>query len=138
MKILVLAPDVPATSGMPGSPRLFNLCRELSQRHELFLLTHRSSQERYQDFLNDPATSHVFRRVEVLPDSPSVRWWGQQWHRLHLAAYFETRFRHAGYYRSIRERIRELCIRERTQAVGARLLHDGRGEPLQLRTREGK
>ena len=122
MKILVLAPDVPATSGMPGSPRLFNLCRELSLRHELFLLTHRSSQERYQDFLNDPATSHVFRRVEVLPDSPSVRWWGQQWHRLHLAAYFETRFRHAGYYRSIRERIRELCIRERIDLIYVDLL----------------
>ena len=122
MKILVLAPDVPATSGMPGSPRLFNLCRELSQRHELFLLTHRSSQERYQDLLNDPATSHVFRRVEVLPDSPSMRWWGQQWHRVHLAAYFETRYRHAGYYRSIRERIRELCIRERIDLIYVDLL----------------
>jgi sugar transferase (PEP-CTERM/EpsH1 system associated) len=122
MKILVLAPDVPATSGMPGSPRLFNLCRELSQRHELFLLTYRSSQERYQAFLNDPATSHVFRRVEVLPDSPAVRWWGQQWHRVHLAAYFETRYRHAGYYRSIRERIRELCIHERIDLIYVDLL----------------
>jgi len=122
MKILVLAPDVPATSRMPGSPRLFNLCRELSRRHELFLLTYRSSQERYQAFLNDPATSPVFRRVDVLPDPPAVRWLGQQWHRVHLAAHFETRYRHAGYYRSIRERIRELCIDERIDLIHVDLL----------------
>jgi len=122
MKILVLAPDVPATSRMPGSPRLFNLCRELSRHHELFLLTHRSSQERYQAFLNDPTTLHVFKRVEVLPDPPSVRWWGQQWHRVHLAAHFETRYRHAGYYQSMRKRIRDLSINERIDLIHVDLL----------------
>ena len=123
MKILVLAPDVPATSGMPGSPRLFNLCRELSQRHEFVLLTYSSSQERYQSFLNDATTSHVFTRVEVLPaPPPAAHWWGQQWHRVHLAAYFETRYRHAGYYRSIRERIRELCIHEQIDLIHVDLL----------------
>lgn len=122
MKILVLAPDVPATSGMPGSPRLFNLCRELSQHHELFLLTYRSSQERYQTFLNDPATLHVFTRVEVLPDPPAVRWWGQQWHRVHLAAHFETCYRHPGYYYSIRERIQALCVHEGIDLIHVDLL----------------
>jgi hypothetical protein len=107
---------------MPGSPRLFNLCRELSGLHELFLVTYCSSHERYQSFLNDPTTSHVFTRVEVLPDPPAVRWWGQQWHRVHLAAHFETRYRHAGYYRSIRERIRELCIRERIDLIHVDLI----------------
>ena len=122
MKILVLAPDVPATSRMPGSPRLFNLCRELSRHHELFLLTYSSSRERHQDFLNDPTTSRVFTRVEVLPDPPAARWWGQQRHRVHLAAHFETRYRHAGYYRSIRERIRELCLQERIDLIHVDLL----------------
>ena len=123
MKILVLAPDVPATSGMPGSPRLFNLCRELSHRHELFLLAYCSSQERHQAFLNDPATSHVFTRFEVLPAlPPAAHWWGQQRHRMHLAVYFETRYRHTGYYRSVRERIRELCIREQIDLIHVDLL----------------
>lgn len=122
MKILVLSPDVPATSRMPGSPRLFNLCRELSRRHELFLLTHCSSQERYQTFLNDPTTPHVFTRVEVLPDAPAARWWGQQWHRVHLAGHFETRYRQAGYYRSVRDRIRDLCIHERIDLIHVDLL----------------
>jgi sugar transferase (PEP-CTERM/EpsH1 system associated) len=122
MKILVLARDVPATSQMPGSPRLFNLCRELSRLHELVLVTYCSSHERYRAFLSDPTTSHVFTRVEVLPDPPAVRWWGQQWHRVHLAAHFETRYRQAGYYRSIRERIRELCIHERIDLVHVDLL----------------
>lgn len=122
MKILVLAPDVPATSRMPGSPRLFNLCRELSRLHELFLVTYCSSRERYQSFLNDPTTSHVFTRVEVLPDPPAVRWWGQQWHRMHLAAHFETRYRHAGYFRAIRDRIRKLCLQERIDLIHVDLL----------------
>lgn len=122
MKILVLSPDVPATSRMPGSPRLFNLGRELSRRHELFLLTHRSSQERYEAFLNDPTTSQVFTRVEVLPDPPDVGWWGQQWHRVHLAGHFETRYRQAEYYRSVRDRIRDLCIRERIDLIYVDLL----------------
>lgn len=117
MKILVLAPDIPATSRMPGSPRLFNLCRELSHRHELLLLTHRSSQERTQAFLNDPTVSHVFGRVEELPDPPAADWWGQQRHRLHLAGHFETRYRQAGYYRSIHDRIRDLCIHERIDLI---------------------
>jgi glycosyltransferase involved in cell wall biosynthesis len=64
----------------------------------------------------------VFTRVEVLPDPPAVRWWGQQWHRVHLAVHFETRYRHAGYYRSIRERIRELCIHERIDLIHVDLL----------------
>jgi glycosyltransferase involved in cell wall biosynthesis len=51
-----------------------------------------------------------------------VRWWGQQWHRVHLAAHFETRYRHDGYYRSIHERIRELCIHEHIDLIHADLL----------------
>ena len=122
MKILVLTPEVPATSRMPGSPRLFSLSRELSRRHELFLLTHSSSPERHQAFVNDPTTSHVFTRVEVLPDPPAVGWWGQQWHRAHLAGYFETRYRQPEYYRSIRDRIRNLCIQERIDLIHVDLL----------------
>ncbi len=122
MKILVLAPDIPATSQMPGSPRLFNLCRELSRCHELFLLTHRSSQERYDTFVSDPTTSHVFTKVEVLPDPPAVQWWAQQWHRVHLAAHFETRYRYVAYYQSICERVQEICVRERIDVIYADLL----------------
>ncbi|MEO8340777.1 MAG: hypothetical protein ABI604_13850, partial [Nitrospirota bacterium] len=132
MKILVVAPDIPATSRMPGSPRLFSLCRELSRPHELYLVTYCSSQERYQSFLNDATTSHVFRRIEVLPDPPAVRWWGQQWHRAHLAAHFEMRYRHAGYYRSIRERILELCSHERIDLIYADLLAMSQYVDLQM------
>jgi sugar transferase (PEP-CTERM/EpsH1 system associated) len=122
MKILVLAPDIPATSRMPGSPRLFNLCRELARRHQLLLVTYRSSEERYQAFLSDPATSGVFARVELLPDPPAVKWWGQQWHRVHLAAHFETRYRQSGHYTSIRVRIRQLCDQERFDLIHVDLL----------------
>ena len=122
MKILVLAPDVPATSRMPGSPRLFNLSRELSRRHELLLLTPYSSQDRSQAFLNDPTTSDVFTRVEKLPDPPAARWWGQQWHRAHLAGHFETRYRQAEYHRSIRDQIRDLCIHEHIDMIYVDLL----------------
>jgi len=122
MKILVLASDVPATSRMPGSPRLFNLSRELSRRHKLLLLTPHPSQERSQAFLNDPTISDVFTRVEKLPDPPAARWWAQQWHRVHLAGHFETRYRQVAYYRSIRDQIRDLCIHEHIDLVYVDLL----------------
>ena len=117
MKILVLAPDIPATSRMPGSPRLFSLCRELSRLHELILVTYCSSHERYQSFLNDVTTSQVFTRVDVLPAPPSASWWGQQWHRVHLAAHFETRYRHAAYFKSVRDRIGVLCRQDRIDLI---------------------
>ena len=107
---------------MSGSPRLFNLCRELSRNHELFLFTRCSSRERYQTYLDDPTKSHVFARVDVLPDPPPARWLGQQWHRVHLAAHFETRYRNAGYHRSIRNRVRDFCTRERIDLVYVDLL----------------
>ena len=122
MKILVLASDVPATSRMPGSPRLFNLSLELSRRHKLLLLTPHPSQERSQAFLNDPTISDVFTRVEKLPDPPAARWWAQQWHRVHLAGHFETRYRQVAYYRSIRDQIRDLCIHEHIDLVYVDLL----------------
>lgn len=125
MKILVLAPDIPATSKMPGSPRLFNLCRELSRQHELFLLTYCSSDERHQSFLNDPTAAKIFSSVEVLPNPPAITWWGQQWHRLHLAASFETRFRFPEYHRAIRSRVREVCAQNRCDLTYVDLLPMG-------------
>ena len=125
MKILVLAPDIPATSKMPGSPRLFNLCRELSRQHELFLLSFCSSADRHQSFLSDSTATKVFSKVKVLPDPPVMTWWGQQWHRLHLAASFETRFRFPEYYGVIRSRVREMCIQNRCDLIYADLLPMG-------------
>jgi len=126
MKILVLAPNIPATSYMPGSPRLFSLSRELSRTHELVLASFCPSPDRYRAFSSDPASQKVFKRVELLPMPPPVTWWGQQWHRAHLAAHFETRYRHAGYYRSVRDRIREFCVQE-----GIDLIHVDRLEMTQ-------
>jgi glycosyltransferase involved in cell wall biosynthesis len=53
----------------------------------------------------------------VLPDPPAAGWFGQQWHRVRLGAHFETRYRQPAYYRSICERVRELCIRERIDMI---------------------
>ncbi|MEP6936214.1 MAG: glycosyltransferase [Nitrospirota bacterium] len=68
----------------------------------------------------------------MLPDPPAVRWWGQQWHRAHLAAHFEMRYRHAGYYRLIRERILELCSHERIDLIYADLLAMSQYVDLQM------
>jgi len=122
MKILVLTSDVPATSSMPGSPRLFSLCRELSKRHELLLACRCSSQGRYRTFLNDPTSARIFSRVEVLPDPPGPTWWGQQWHRANLGAFFETRYRQPAYYRMMRKKIDALCVKEKVDLIYADLI----------------
>lgn len=122
MKILVLATDIPATSQMSGSPRLFNLCRELARHHELVLVARCSSQERYRTYLDDPASAKVFKRVEILPEPSSPSWWGHQWHRVKRAAYFETRFQYPGYHRAVSDRVRALCSEERIGLIFVDLL----------------
>src|SRR6266699_508086 len=107
MEILVLASDVPATTNMPGSPRLFSLSKGLSARHRLTLVSLSQSQERYRSFLDDPLARGVFKDIVVLPNPPIPAWWHQQVHRLRQEAHFVTRYRspqyHAEQCRNIRE-----------------------------------
>ena len=101
MNILVLAADIPATSRMPGSPRLFSLCRVLARQHRLSLVTHCLSQERRQSFSEDPLATGVFQEVTILPDPPTPTWWHKQQHRLRLAPHFVTRYRIPDYHRAV-------------------------------------
>ena len=110
MKILVLASDVPATSNMPGSPRLFNLCRHLSRQHQLTLVTRRRSQERYQAFQDDPMAAGVFERIIVVPNPPAPDWWSTQVHRLRQEVHFSTRSGHARYHAEQSRNVRELFV----------------------------
>jgi glycosyltransferase involved in cell wall biosynthesis len=116
MKILVLAGDTPATTTMPGSPRLFSLCRGLAARHELHLATRCGTSERHETFLADPEVPRVFARVHVLPspDRERLTWWNKQRHRLHIGAYIETRYLYPGHHREMVATIRGLV---RTEAV---------------------
>src|SRR6267154_194192 len=111
MNILVLTYDVPATTSMPGSPRLFSLCTSLSQRHCLTLVTPSQSEERYRSFLGDPTAERVFKEIVILPQPPAPRWWGQQIHRLRQEAHFVTRYRNAEYYADQCQNIRDIVAR---------------------------
>ncbi|MDF0643636.1 MAG: glycosyltransferase [Nitrospira sp.] len=73
-------------------------------------------------FLNDPTSARIFSRVEVLPDPPQPTWWGQQWHRANLAAFFETRYRQPTYYRMVRAKIEALCVEEKVDLIYADLI----------------
>lgn len=110
MRILVLTFDVPATSNMPGSPRLFNLCRSLSRQHQLTLVTRSRSQERHRAFHDDPMTAGVFDRTIVLPDPPAAGWWGTQVHRLRQEPHFSTRYGHTRYHAEQCRNVRELFL----------------------------
>jgi len=119
MKILVLAGEIPATTNMPGSPRLFSLCRGLATRHDLHLATLSSSGERQQTFMTDPDVLKVFRRVSILPSpySATRTWWSRQRHRLHMGAFCETRYLYPEYHRQIGETIRGLVAAESIDLV---------------------
>jgi sugar transferase (PEP-CTERM/EpsH1 system associated) len=110
MNILVLAWDIPATSNMPGSPRLFSLCRGLSQRHRLTLVAFSLRQERYQAFLDDPATPGIFEEIEILPKPPFPNWRRRQIHRLRQAPYFVTRHSSPEYHAEQCQRIRNIFV----------------------------
>jgi len=105
MNILVLGSEVPATANMPGSPRLFSLCRILAQRHRLTLVTLGHGSERYDTFDRDPLAQGVFEKVTILPETPDHGWWGQQRHRLRQEASFVTRTRTPAYFAAQQRRI---------------------------------
>lgn len=110
MKILVVGSDLPATSSMPGSPRLFSLCRHLSREHRLTLAAVAQSAERQREFVADPMTAGVFDEVVVLPTPPAFGWLGAQRHRLRQAPYFITQYRTPAFYADQCRRIRDLYV----------------------------
>jgi hypothetical protein len=105
MNILVLAAEIPATSSMPGSPRLFNLCRLLAKNHRLSLISGCQLKERQQWFSDDSRTAEVFQAVTILPDSPNPSWWNKQRHRLHLAPHFQTQYLKPDYHQKVTQKV---------------------------------
>ena len=116
MNILVLTDDFPATTRMPGSPRLFNLCRELSGtgRHLLTLGLFRQNPEREKQFGDDPDTAGVFTEVLELPllTDTSVLWWRRQLHRLLFTPFLSHVRRHPEYVNAVRGKVNQ-AIAER-------------------------
>lgn len=110
MKILVIGSEIPATSNMPGSPRLFSLCRHLAQRHDLTLATLSRSPERQAEFLADPLVENVFDDVVLLPNAPAFGWLGAQRHRIRQAPFFITRHRTPQFYAEQCARIRDMYL----------------------------
>jgi glycosyltransferase involved in cell wall biosynthesis len=86
---------------MPGSPRLFSLCRVLARHHRLSLVAPCSSAERGQAFADDPAAAGVFQNMTILAAPPVSGWWHRQHHRLRLAPFFVTKYRTPDYYRTV-------------------------------------
>jgi sugar transferase (PEP-CTERM/EpsH1 system associated) len=110
MNVLVLTPNIPATSNMPGSPRLFNLCRYLARRHRLTLVTMSQSDARDQAYCDDPATVGVFERIIQLPNPPAAGWWGTQMHRLRQGVHFATRYRNPQHHAEQCRRVRDVFL----------------------------
>jgi glycosyltransferase involved in cell wall biosynthesis len=110
MNILVLSSEIPATTNMAGSPRLFNLCRGLSRTNHLTLATRTQSPGRYDIFRADPTSAGVFKDIIILPNPPAPSWLGQQVHRLRLEAHFITRFRQASYHAARCRQIRDMIV----------------------------
>lgn len=119
MRILVLVGNVPATISMPGSPRLFSLCRCLSGAHNLILVTGSYSEERYRAFLDDPMNVGVFEKVIVLPGPGQSSWWSRQVHRLRQEVHFVTRYRNPEYHVALCNQVRALCYENNIDLVYA-------------------
>ena len=115
----MLASNVPATANMPGSPRLFSLCRSLSARHALTLVTMGTSEDRREAFLADPMTAGVFESIQALPNAPPTTLVGQLRHRLRREPFFITRFRTPRYHAQQCERVRDIYLRGQFDAIFA-------------------
>jgi sugar transferase (PEP-CTERM/EpsH1 system associated) len=117
MKVLVLAGEIPATTNMPGSPRLFSFCRALSARHQLILAAFTEDPDRLAAFRADPESTGVFEDIVVLPEPPPHTWWGTQVHRLYQEPHVSTRRRHPKYHYEIARQIAELTRQHRIDLI---------------------
>jgi len=110
VNILVLAWAIPATTNMPGSPRLFSLCRHLSRSHRLTLVTFAGDESRLQSFRDDPESDRVFEDIVVLPRLGPLTWWRRKINLLRWEMHWGTRFRDPSYHADVHRRIRELVV----------------------------
>lgn len=106
MDILAVTQQIPATPDMPGSPRMFHLCRALSRQHRIHLAVTGNSLDRLAQFRSHPETSGIFAEVAALPAPPPATWRHRQSHRLHLACHLSTRHSHPAYHAEISSWIR--------------------------------
>jgi glycosyltransferase involved in cell wall biosynthesis len=109
MKILVLAWQAPATSSMPGSPRLFSLCRELCNDHQLELLLMPQDSKGTESFRNDPEVARVFSSIDEFPAPPAPSWLRRQIHRVCQEPSFSIRLLAPHYYAGICAEVQERC-----------------------------
>lgn len=113
MKILVFAPDYPAPTRRPGSPRLYNICKELARRHTLGLCLLRPTAERREFFRSDNADDGVFATTVELPPvsspPPGIRVARQIAHRLAFAPSFSRRILNPCYVRTIQKALATAC-----------------------------
>ena len=109
MRILVLAWQAPATPSMPGSPRLFSLCRELCRDHKLELLLMPQDAERMASFRDDPEVARVFSSIHELPLPPAPSWLQRQIHLVRQEPSFSLRALAPRYYARICSEVRERC-----------------------------
>jgi glycosyltransferase involved in cell wall biosynthesis len=109
MRILVLAWHAPATPNMPGSPRLFSFCRQLSSNNRLELLLMPQEADRVASFRNEPDVSRIFSRIDELPAAPDPSWPRKQIHRIRQEPGFSQRLRTPLYHEAICREVRARC-----------------------------
>lgn len=113
MKILVLTPNYPAPTRRPGSPRLYNICKELARRHTLDLCVLRPTAERREFFKSDNAEDGVFTTTVELPPALSppfgIRVARQIAHSLAFAPSFSRRISNPRYIRTTQNALRAAC-----------------------------
>lgn len=128
MNILVLAVNYPSTTSMPGSPRLFNICRQLSKEHRMFLCTLYPTAANRERFRADPVTAGVFQQIFEMPaskpDTESLQKWTRaKLHTLALEPHFSLRYRKPEHLLLVREELNRIV-----QETSAGLIHlDGVG-----------
>lgn len=124
MKILVLTAEYPPSTRQPGSPRLYNICRELARQHALSLCLLKPSPERRDGFMQDNAADRVFGGISELPAysnkrGPLLPWVLQRLrHRLVFAPNYSRRILAPDYVAQTRA-----AIKAAVEAQGIDLLY---------------
>jgi sugar transferase (PEP-CTERM/EpsH1 system associated) len=122
VNILVLSSDYPVTTRMPGSPRLFNLCRQLARKHSLTLAFLPTTQQRGEQFSNDPDNRQIFHNVITLPFSQDLgitepTWLNRLRHRFSFEPYFLMRKLKPKYLKLCRLKIGQILAQNKFDII---------------------
>lgn len=103
MRVAVVTSFLPIPPSLPGSPRLYCLCKEFSKKHRLTLYTPYPLDVLETGCGGGKPLAEIFEDIVTFPEKGTKSFYGRIFHTLSNSPHYLTRYAYPGYYRNVRE-----------------------------------